>query len=166
MISLKKRNQGFTIVELLIVIVVIGILALLVITTYSGIQQKARNSKRQTDLQSLQTQLEAFFSQNGYYPSLTDLNTGTSATTNAKSTWITTNMPSLDQNATVDPSNPNQSHQFASAPAAKVYSYQVYQSDGTTSCETDHTTCAKYNLTATFEGQVNGSSTYTKSALD
>ena len=50
MISLKKRNQGFTIVELLIVIVVIGILALLVITTYSGIQQKARNSKRQADL--------------------------------------------------------------------------------------------------------------------
>jgi prepilin-type N-terminal cleavage/methylation domain-containing protein len=55
MISLKKRNQGFTIVELLIVIVVIAILALLVITTYSGIQQKARNSKRSTDIQAIQT---------------------------------------------------------------------------------------------------------------
>jgi len=88
MISLKKRNQGFTIVELLIVIVVIGILALLVITTYSGIQQKARNSKRQTDVQSVQTQLEAFFSQNGYYPSLTDMN---------GSAWLGTNMKSLDQ---------------------------------------------------------------------
>src|SRR6202046_2665608 len=95
MISLKKRNQGFTIVELLIVIVVIGILALLVITTYSGIQAKARNAKRQTDIQSLQTQLEAFFSQNGYYPSLTDMNS---------STWLGTNMKSLDVNALVDPS--------------------------------------------------------------
>src|ERR1700757_1592993 len=100
MISLKKRNQGFTIVELLIVIVVIGILALLVITTYSGIQAKARNAKRQTDIQSLQTQLEAFFSQNGYYPSLADMNQTNDAT------WLTDNMKSLDQNALVDPSNP------------------------------------------------------------
>src|SRR5437764_5518364 len=99
MISLKKRSQeGFTIVELLIVIVVIGILALLVITTYSGIQQKARNSKRQTDVQSLQTQLEAFYSQNGYYPSLTDMN---------NTSWRGTNMKSLDQGALTDPSNPS-----------------------------------------------------------
>ena len=86
MISLKKRNlnaKGFTIVELLIVIVVIGILALLVITTYSGIQAKARNSKRQTDIQSIQTQLEAFFSQNGYYPSLGNMN---------DSSWLSSNM--------------------------------------------------------------------------
>src|ERR1035437_3802280 len=96
MISLKKRNKGFTIVELLIVIVVIGILALLVITTYSGIQAKARNSKRQSDIKSLQTQLEAYFSQNGYYPSRTDLN---------GAAWLTTNMKSLDQNALIDPSN-------------------------------------------------------------
>jgi prepilin-type N-terminal cleavage/methylation domain-containing protein len=157
MISLKKRNQGFTIVELLIVIVVIGILALLVITTYSGIQAKARNSKRQTDIQSLQTQLEAFFSQNGYYPSRTDINT---------SSWLDSNMKSLDQNALIDPSNPTQSKTLLAAPAAKSYSYAVTQSDGTTSCESDDTTCAKYTLTATYEGTVNGASTYVKSNLD
>ena len=165
MISLKKSKEGFTIVELLIVIVVIGILALLVITTYSGIQAKARNSKRQADLKSLQTQLEAFFSQNGYYPSLTDLNTGTSATTNASSSWATTNMKSLDQNALVDPSNPYQSRHLGSSAGAKVYSYAVTDSSGN-SCESDDTTCAKYTLTATYEGQVNGSSTFTESNLD
>ncbi len=158
MISLKKRNQGFTIVELLIVIVVIGILALLVITTYSGIQQKARNSKRQTDVQSLQTQLEAFFSQNGYYPSRTDMNTGT---------WLATNMKSLDQNALIDPSNPSSppSKTLLASPAAKSYSYEVTNSSDT-SCEADDTTCAKYTLTGTYEGTVNGSTTYTKSNLD
>src|SRR5206468_9308462 len=98
MISLKKRNQGFTIVELLIVIVVIGILAALVITTYSGIQAKARNSKRQTDVQSVQTQLEAYFAQNGHYPSLTDMNS---------STWLTANMKSLDVDALKDPQGAN-----------------------------------------------------------
>jgi prepilin-type N-terminal cleavage/methylation domain-containing protein len=165
MISLKKRSQGFTIVELLIVIVVIGILALLVITTYSGIQQKARNSKRQTDIQSIQTQMEAFFSQNGYYPSLADMH-GTADTGTTAQTWLKDNMKSLDKNALTDPSNPTNSDQLASTPAAKVYAYAVTQSDGTTSCETDHTTCAKYTLTATYEGTVNGKTVYTKSNLD
>ncbi len=158
MISLKKRNQGFTIVELLIVIVVIGILALLVITTYSGIQAKARNSKRQTDIQSLQTQLEAFFSQNGYYPNRGDNMNNAS--------WLGTNMKSLDQNALVDPSNPTQSKTLTATPTDKQYSYEVTQSDGTTSCESDNTTCAKYTLTAKYEGSVNGQTTYVKSNLD
>lgn len=163
MISLKKRNlnsKGFTIVELLIVIVVIGILALLVITTYSGIQAKARNSKRQTDVQAIQTQLEAFFSQNGYYPNLGDMNS---------TTWLDTNMKSLDQNALIDPSNPTDSKTLASSPTAKQYSYQVTQSDGTTSCEGSgnaDTSCAKYTLTATYEGTVNGQTTYVKTNLD
>src|SRR5476651_514423 len=134
--SLKKRSntKGFTIVELLIVIVVIGILALLVITTYSGIQAKARNAKRQTDIQSLQTQLEAFFSQNGYYPSRTNMND------EANNGFLDTQMKSLDRNALIDPSSPTQSKTLASTPTDKQYSYEVTQSDGSTSCETDNTT--------------------------
>src|SRR3954463_4259853 len=120
MISLKKRNQGFTIVELLIVIVVIGILALLVITTYSGIQAKARNSKRTSDVKSLQTHIEAFFSQNGYYPSRADMNSGS---------WLGSNMKSLDQNALADPSNPV-TKTLAASPAAKTYAYAVTDSSG------------------------------------
>jgi prepilin-type N-terminal cleavage/methylation domain-containing protein len=160
MISLKKRNlnnKGFTIVELLIVIVVIGILALLVITTYSGIQAKARNSKRASDVKSLQTQIEAYFSQNGFYPSRTDLNTAS---------WLNTNMKSLDQNALIDPSNPTQSKTLVAAPVAKSYSYAVTQSDGSTSCESDDTGCAKYTLTASYEGTLNGSGTAVAQNLD
>lgn len=159
MISLRKRNQGFTIVELLIVIVVIGILALLVITTYSGIQAKARNSKRQSDIKSLQTQLEAFFSQNGYYPSLSDMNTGS---------WLTTNMKSLDQNSLIDPSNATQSKTLVnSMTPSKQYGYVVTDSSGTpNSCEAQDTSCAKYTLTATYEGTVNGASNFQASNLD
>lgn len=156
MISLKKRNQGFTIVELLIVIVVIGILALLVITTYSGIQQKARNQQRQSDLASLQTQLEAFYQEKGYYPSRADMNSAS---------WLATNIKSLDQQALVDPSNPTQSKTLVAAPVAKSYSYNVTDS-ADASCETTDTNCAKYELTATFEGTVNGSTTAVKTNLD
>jgi prepilin-type N-terminal cleavage/methylation domain-containing protein len=153
MISLKKREQGFTIVELLIVIVVIGILAALVITTYSGIQAKARNSERQTDVNSMQTQLEAYFAQNGHYPSLTDMNS------QASGGFVQTNMKSLDLGALKDPQGANST--LASSPAVKVYSYAVSNSSST-SCESDDTTCAQYTLTATLEG----GGTYAKSNLD
>lgn len=154
MISLKQRNQGFTIVELLIVIVVIGILALLVITTYSGIQQKARNSQRQSDLQSLQTHLEAFHNEKGYYPALADINT---------SSWRDTNMKNLDKNAMIDPSNVGQNATLAATPTAKQYSYAVTDSDGN-ACSDE--ACAKYTLTATYEGTVNGATKLEKTSLD
>ena len=155
MVSLKNKSKGFTIVELLIVIVVIGILATLVIVTFTGIQQKARNSQRQSDLQALQTQLEAFYSQNGYYPALADINT---------TSWRDSNMKNLDKNAMIDPSNSDQtSATLASEPAAKVYSYEVTDSDDA-ACSGE--TCAKYTLTATYEGTVNGATTIVKTNLD
>lgn len=159
LVSLKKQNKGFTIVELLIVIVVIGILALLVITTYAGIQQKARNTKRAADVSAVQTQLEAFYQTNGYYPNLTDLNS---------SSWLTTNMKSLDQTALSDPSNPTQSKTLIAAPAAKSYSYAATNDAGTTcdgAAPADQA-CTKYTLTATYEGSVNGSATIVKTNLD
>src|SRR3954470_23810382 len=99
MISLSKQNKGFTIVELLIVIVVIGILAGLVITTYNGIQQKARNTERQTDLKALQGQLEAYTALNGRYPATSDL--GSTSASNV--TFIAASMKGLDKEALRDP---------------------------------------------------------------
>ena len=42
--SSMRKNVGFTIVELLIVIVVIGILAAITIVAYNGIQDRAKSS--------------------------------------------------------------------------------------------------------------------------
>jgi len=77
---LKKSTQkGFTIVELLIVIVVIGILAALVLNTFAGIQQRARDTERKTDVNSIATQLEAYYNLDGegMYPLLADVDTTT-----------------------------------------------------------------------------------------
>jgi prepilin-type N-terminal cleavage/methylation domain-containing protein len=61
-------HRGFTIVELLIVIVVIGVLAALVLNTYSGIQARARDQERLTDLKAIQKHLEIYYIDNGHYP--------------------------------------------------------------------------------------------------
>jgi prepilin-type N-terminal cleavage/methylation domain-containing protein len=77
------RNQhikGFTIVELLIVIVVIGILAAITIVAYNGIQDRARIATVSSDLTGAAKQLALYQVDAGQYPAaLTDLNNGQGA---------------------------------------------------------------------------------------
>jgi prepilin-type N-terminal cleavage/methylation domain-containing protein len=56
----RKKISGFTIVELLIVIVVMGILAAIIIVAYNGVTQKARISVLKNDLSTASTQLEQY----------------------------------------------------------------------------------------------------------
>jgi len=63
-----KKERGFTIVELLIVIVVIGILAAITIVAYNGVQTRARNSAAQSAAENMAKKLEAFNAATGTYP--------------------------------------------------------------------------------------------------
>lgn len=145
------KQQGFTIVELLIVIVVIGILAALVVTTFTGIQQRARNTERQTDIKAIHGQVEAYYAQFGRYPTLDNLNDGT---------FRDANMKGLDEEALRDPKGTAAT--LAGTAAANVYSYAVTATGGG-ACDNGVTAdCAEYVLTATFEG----GGTFTKNNLN
>lgn len=145
----KRRQQGFTIVELLIVIVVIGILAALVITTYSGIQQKGRNTERTTDLKAVQGQLEAYYATNGRYPATTDL--GTTSASNV--TFIKANMKGLDPEALRDPKGAVGDFSLGSGATGVANKYQYKPSDDAgNACDNTTTDCTKYILTAKPEG--------------
>lgn len=61
-------KSGFTIVELLIVIVIIGILAAITIVSYTGITQRAVTSTVQADLANAKKQLTLYYTDNGSYP--------------------------------------------------------------------------------------------------
>ena len=66
-----KKEHGFTIVELLVVIVVIGILAAITIVSYTGITSRAKAARAQSNANSVQSVAEIYFSdtaQTGYYP--------------------------------------------------------------------------------------------------
>lgn len=67
------RQKGFTIVELLVVVVVIAILAAISIVAYNGIQSAAQESSVKHDMRNIAKQLEIYKVDQGRYPSSTTL---------------------------------------------------------------------------------------------
>ncbi len=64
----RESSSGFTIVELLIVIVVIGILAAVTVVAFSNAQTRAKNSSTQASLKQVQKLVEMYAVENGSYP--------------------------------------------------------------------------------------------------
>lgn len=156
MLSLRKKSSGFTIVELLIVIVVIIILAGLVITTFVGVQQKARDTERRTDINALHGQVEAYYAQNSKYPSLAQMNDET-ATTGFRAA----SLKGLDGQAFQDPKATAgaTANDLVAAASANAYAYTVLPAG----CDNaaGGTDCTSYTLTATLES----GGVYTKTSL-
>ena len=73
----NQRNNAFTIVELLIVIVVIAILAAITVVAYTGVQERANDSTVQSEIAASAKKLEAFNVENGRYPETSDELTAT-----------------------------------------------------------------------------------------
>jgi len=62
------RNQGFTLIELMVVIVILGILAMYIAPKIMGRPEEARRVKARVDIASLETALKLYKLDNGNYP--------------------------------------------------------------------------------------------------
>ncbi|MFA5643957.1 MAG: LamG-like jellyroll fold domain-containing protein [Patescibacteria group bacterium] len=67
--STRLKKSGFTLVEILVVVAIIGILATLVVVSLGDTRAKARDSQRISDIKQMQVALRLYFSDQGYYPS-------------------------------------------------------------------------------------------------
>jgi prepilin-type N-terminal cleavage/methylation domain-containing protein len=77
------KQKGFTLLELLVVIGIIGILVALATVSYSATQRSGRDSRRKQDMIAMQNSLEQYYSENSYkYPV-----TCSDAETQMKSAW-------------------------------------------------------------------------------
>lgn len=63
----KEGQKGFTLVELMIVVAIIGILAAIAIPQFSQFRIKAFNSAGSSDIKNLKTSLEAYYSEKYTY---------------------------------------------------------------------------------------------------
>ena len=62
------NKKGFTLIELLVVIAIIGLLSTLAVVALGNAREKARDSKRLSDVKQIQTALELYFNDNSSYP--------------------------------------------------------------------------------------------------
>ena len=155
--TFKKVQQGFTIIELLIVIAIIGILAGLVLNNFQGAQAKARDVQRKTRINSVHSKLEEYYNNNGGYPD----GTLTSAL-----------LGGIDAAALTDSGGTAIAYTggfitSATAPALTVtnavqFNYAAYSCTTAGAQSTVGATCAKYIL-GTYQEKA---STYTKNSLN
>lgn len=141
--TLSRKQQGFTIVELLIVIIVIAILATLVLVTFTGIQQSARNTQRQTDAKAVASHLETYNAKEGKYPSATEMNDDT----------FVASLKGLDKESTRDPKAAAGAYDFAATATSTQYGYSSTKDDGT-ACDNDVAgdECVKFTISYVEEG--------------
>ena len=106
---IKTTREGFTLIEILIVVAIIAILASVVLVGLGPTQQAGRDARRISDLSEVQNGLELYYNKCGYYPG------GTAADTSCDSAAAATGYANMSaeligtglgiSSVPVDPSN-------------------------------------------------------------
>ena len=65
---MRNKNKGFTLIEMLVVIAVIGLLAALILVGLSSFRVRGRDTRRVADVKEVQNGLELYYTKNGHYP--------------------------------------------------------------------------------------------------
>ena len=69
---MNTKSNGFTLLEMIIVIGILASLAVLMFTSYVAVQRSARDSRRRADLEQIRAALEQWRSDKGMYPTSLD----------------------------------------------------------------------------------------------
>ena len=155
------KRRGFTIVELIITITIMGILLALAVVNVNATQEKARDDERRTDIESIANALESFYT------------TGTDASSNFARypttglmdsyTSVRNNLRDIDDKSMLAPGTTDVMASFVKStntgsapniqtvagvlpqPTKDQYVYQPIKSDGSV-CISGNIDCRKFNL--------------------
>jgi prepilin-type N-terminal cleavage/methylation domain-containing protein len=152
------RTRGFTIVEIIVTITIMGILLTLAVVGVGATQQKARDDERIADVEAFASHLESFYrtgkdtnSRLNRYPSTDLIDSGVSS--------ITTNLRDIDLKSVMAPGVTDPlttlkiapTNSLTQTPTKDEYIYQPLQGDGTL-CTGSSQDCRKYYIYYFLEG--------------
>ena len=101
MFKLFRKQEGFTLIELMIVVAIIGILAAIAIPNFMQYQAKSKQSEAKTNLGGIYTSQVAYFGENNTYSdSFTAIGFAVAAATKQRYTFTLGNTPLLAPNNT------------------------------------------------------------------
>lgn len=115
------RRSGFTMIELLVAATILAVLSVVGVVSYTNINKRSRDSKRQSDLEQMRSALEMYRADLSEYPAV---NTGGFDTTaNLSGSLVSTYMPSIP----TDPkTGPGQIYQYRATNETPVGSGNYY----------------------------------------
>lgn len=136
-------SKGFTLVEMLIVISIIGVLSAVGLASYTSFLKNSRDAKRQADLKFIQTALENYHADQIYYPILSPSScpeTGDGKLRFGCSLTDVSGVRTYIAGIPKDPQSPS-----------RDYAYEPKAIDGST-CNNTTVKCTNYCLFAKMEG--------------
>ncbi len=112
--KIKRNNFGFTLVELLVTISILGVLATIGLTAFTSSQARGRDAQRKSDLKQIASSLELYYADYGKYP---DTLTWGSIFTDGKTTYFQ-----------VVPKDPSSSHTYVYriVPSSNNQKFQLF----------------------------------------
>lgn len=145
----KRGKRGFTLVELLAVVAIIGILMSIVTVSVSGSKAKSRDARRIADIKNIQLALAQYYSDNYFYPkniykSSTQMGAGTSDPGNGLAGGYLSVMPT----------DPNSSGSCSTGSDPSCYSYEPLRTGSAGACAIS-TPPVKYHIGAILEDSSN-----------
>ncbi len=123
-------KKGYTLIEILVVVTIIGLLAAVTSITYSQLSKQSRDAKRKADLEQIRAALEMYRSNNNSYPIIAISCSSSGGLTDASSTYLSS-IPKDPQCST------------------KTYYYRPLDVSGATCSGTE--VCTNYTLAAQTE---------------
>ena len=146
-----KEQKGFTLVELLVVVAIIGLLSTLAAVSLGSARSKARDAKRLSDIKQLSTALELYYSDNNGYPAVAaagiNLGEGTNKSLSSVGFAATPTAPTYMGNVPADPAP-----QASGGPLHYIYNSKA--TDGVTNCTA--APCPNYTIQVGLEGTTGG----------